>query len=142
MSALTSPPFLMAIGALITALGGILLSRRGQRDTREQQVAANALQTRVNTVDELEDIIEQWKGRASDLAAQVEQLHKQHTAEADRQAARCQVQLDRLIDNVATLQTLISDDIARQEALMAIQGAQEHEQTDHGREWGEDEIRY
>lgn len=133
---------LMALGGLFTGIAGWALAKRGQRDTAVQQQAANQLQIRVNTVDELEDIIDQWKARASDLAGEVERLGKQNSAEADRQAARCQVQLDRLIDNVATLQTLISDDIARQEALMSIQQAQEHEWTDHGRVWNDDETRY
>lgn len=133
---------LMAFGGLMTGGAGIWLSKRGQRDTAVQQQAANQLQTRVNTVDELESVIAHLKEERDHIAQEKDRLALQKTAESDRQAARCQVQIDRLIDNVATLQTLVAEEVERQSALMAIRQAQQHEQDDHGRVWDDDETRY
>lgn len=127
---------LMGIGTLGIGWAGWVLSKRGQRDTREQQAAANMLQTRVNTVDELESVITHLKAERDRAEAERDRLAAQHTAESQAQAARCQVQIDRLVDNVATLQSIVSDEIARAAALGAVQDAQRHETDDHGREWG------
>lgn len=134
--------FLMALGAIFTGVAGWALSKRGQRDTAVQQAAANQLQTRVNTVDELESVIEHLKEERDRAEKAADILRRQNTADADRQAARCQVQIDRLIDNVATLQSIVNDEIARQAALDSIRSAQAHEAGDHGREWDDDETRY
>lgn len=134
--------FLMALGAIFTGVAGYALSKRGQRDTAAQQQVANQLQTRVNTVEELESVIEHLKAERDHTEERLARLVAQHTAEADRLAARCQIQLDRLIDNVATLQSVVADEIARTAALDAVRGAQQHEADDHGREWDDDELRY
>lgn len=134
--------FLMALGAIFTGVAGWALSKRGQRDTAQQQQAANQLQTRVNTVDELESVIAHLKEERDHIAAEKERLAAQNTRAADFQAARCQLQIDRLIDNVATLQSIVSDEIARAAAQGAVQQAQDHEAADHGRQWDDDEKRY
>lgn len=133
---------LMGLSSGGVVWAGVWLSRRGQKDTAIQQAAANALQTRVNTVDELESVIEHLKEERDRAEQAAEALRRQNTAEADRQAARCQVQIDRLIDNVATLQTIVQDEIARTAALDSIRTAQQHEADEHGRQWNDDETRY
>jgi biopolymer transport protein ExbB/TolQ len=134
--------FLMALGAIFTGVAGWALSKRGQRDTAAQQQAANQLQTRVNTVDELEAVITHLKQERDYAETIIDKLRQQNTKDAAAQAARCQIQLDRLIDNVATLQSVVSDEIARAAALDAARSAQDHEATDHGRTWDDDETRY
>lgn len=142
MSAQLVPPLLMALGSIIIGLTGAALSRRGQKDTHEQQQAANQLQTRVNTVDELESVITHLKQERDYAETIIEKLRTQHTSEATKQAARCQMQIDRLIENVATLQSIVSDEIARTAARDTVRSAQDHEAGDHGRTWDDDEIRY
>lgn len=128
----------LGLGTLLVGWAGFLLSRRGQADTRLQQAAANALQTRVNTVDELESVITHVKADRDRLQDIVEKLRAENTEAAARQAERCQVQLDRLIDNVATLQSIVSDEIARESALGDVQHAQQHMADDHDRTWTDD----
>lgn len=126
---------LMGLGTLGIGWAGWILSKRGQRDTREQQLQANALATRVNTVDELESVITHLKAERDRAEAERDRLSAQHTAEGQAQAARCQVQIDRLVDNVATLQSIVSDEIARAAALSSVKDAQNHQVDDHHRDW-------
>lgn len=128
---------LMGLGTLAIGYGGWLLTKRGQRDSVTAQQAANQLQTRVNTVDELEGIIDRLTVERTHLEERVERLTREHTEEAERQAARCRVQIDRLVDNVATLQSIVSDEIARAAALSSVKDAQTHQAEDHDRTWDE-----
>lgn len=122
---------IMACGGVGTLVTGYLLSKRGQADTREQQAAAHTLQTRVNTVDELEAVILHLKEARDRAETERDRLAAQKDAESQLQAARCQVQINRLIDNVATLQSIVTDEIARASVLDSVRDAQTHQADDH-----------
>lgn len=133
---------LMALGGLATGIGGWFLSRRGQQDTARQQLAANRLQERVNVVEELEGVIERLKEERDHLA-EARQKEREHLeVERERQAQRCQAHLIRLIDNVATLQTIVSEEVDRASTLEVVRDAQDHMEIDHDRVWGPDETKY
>lgn len=136
---------LMGIGTLAVGWAGWALSKRGQQDTREQQAAANALQTRVNTVDELEAIIARLKEERDHLEGVVELMRSRHQEDYDRQAERCQKTIDKIVDTMATLQSVVQDEIARAAALDVVREAQHHEEDEHGRQWDSEaggDVRY
>lgn len=134
--------FLMAMGGLATGLGGWLLSRRGQQDTARQQLAAERLQVRVNAVEELEAVIEHLKEERNHIAESKTRLAEEVERERERQGVRCHSHLTRLIDNVATLQSIVSEEVDRSSALDVVRDAQDHLEIDHNHVWGPDETRY
>lgn len=100
---------IMALSGALTAIGGVILSRSGQRDTARQQVAATTLQERVQEHDVYRDLV-------TDLRAELERLQLSNDADRARgQRARDAnlATIEQLRDTVATLRMLVVAQVAQ-----------------------------
>lgn len=116
----------------VTALG-IMLSRRGQKEQARQQVIANDLADRAERFDELNELVKTLTGEISRLRSQIGEMEGSHNAAFRAQAQRCQETVNQLVDTVATLQTVVQDEVARAAAFGDIGIARTHaeEHEDH-----------
>lgn len=126
-------------GLIVAASGvlGIVLAHRlgllGQRKDAEQQAAANKIAERIAAFDELESIndrLEKENDRLQGDIAQLRALAQEAETRGDlrlaRQASVCRDRLTEVTAALASLQSVVVSDIARQSAQHAIDLADSH----------------
>lgn len=105
---------------------GIVLSRRGQREQERQQAIANDIADRAERFGELNELVGILHGETSRLRTQIADMESGHDTAMRAQAVRCKETVDGLVDTVATLQTVVQDEVARAAAFGSIGVAHDH----------------
>lgn len=130
--------WLMGIAALIAALSGWSLSRRGQRDTATQTQAASKLAERVQAFDEMKSLVDELNAQLKDARAAVREAAVENDRRSDEQGRRCRTAIDHALDTIAVLQHVVRDEIEKEAAEVVRAEAKRHVNTDHSASRGRD----
>lgn len=116
MGALDPAQLITATASLGAVATGYVLSRRSSDEQRKQQAVANHVAEQTLELDESRDAVRYWQELARERVADLER----ERAESERQR-RLRVESDRqrdeerrrFIDEIATLRSLVLDDVAK-----------------------------
>lgn len=124
--------------ALIIALSGVLgtyvawrLGQRGQHNDEKQQAAATNLQERVAAFDELESLNDRLTTENSRLRELVSEAESRGDIRLAAQGRRCRERIEEMTTAIATLQSVVLSEVARESARDATDRARDHLRSDH-----------
>lgn len=124
--------------ALIIALSGVLgtyvawrLGQRGQHNDEKQQAAATNLQERVAAFDELESLNDRLTSENGRLRELVSEAESRGDIRLAAQGRRCRERIEEMTTAIATLQSVVLSEVARESARDATDSAREHLRSDH-----------
>jgi hypothetical protein len=121
----------IAVTGLLGAASAYVLGKRGQKNDEKQQEAATKLQKRITAFDELESL----NDRLSTENARLRDLYSEAETRGDArmavQAKRCREQLQKSMDAMSTLQSVVLSEIAKASAEDAIERGRQHILEDH-----------
>lgn len=123
--------FIIALSGILGSWGAWRLSQRGQRNDEKQQAAATNLQERIAAFDELESLNDRLtteNKRLRELATEAETRGDLRLAQ---QAGRCRDRLAEMTTALATLQSVVLSEVARESAKDAADRGAQHIATDH-----------
>lgn len=100
---------IIALSALITAVGGTVLSRRGKRNEDQQQSAANELQSKAQNHDYYRDLVQDHRAEIDRLQDEISEARVQLT----RERLEHRGEMSHMRDIVATLRDVVHSEIAQ-----------------------------
>ncbi len=131
MDATGTAAVIMAGVGLVTGIGGLVLSKTGQRADAEQTEAAHALATRVQRSHEMEGLVDRLEKALERADRELEAERTENDRRSHEQANRCRAALMSAMDTVHTLQSIVRDEIAVEAARTANDDATGHLGDDH-----------
>lgn len=124
--------------ALIIALSGVLgtyvawrLGQRGQKNDEKQQAAATSLQERIAAFDELESLNDRLTTENKRLRELVDEAEARGDLRLAAQGRRCRERIEEMTSAIATLQSVVLSEVARESAKDATERARDHIAEDH-----------
>lgn len=141
-----STAWLIAVTGFVTGVGTLVLNRRGQKDQKTMQVAANAiaadkhrLEETQQALDALQQLLDRaiedaqrWRGRAEEAETELDEQRDLHRAMYSQQESRCREYAQELTDVILMLRRVVIDEIAIAQATIVL-GRDEHPHRDRQR---------
>lgn len=123
------PELILALVAVGGLFSGWQLSKRGEKNQREQQQAANFLASRAQAFDEVKEYADRVESENGRLRDDMRDLRAEHSRNLVERARMCQQIQRHQSDIIRTLRDVVTDEVAKASADAVIE-----ESTAHTRE--------
>lgn len=125
---------IMAVSGTVVGVGGLVLSRRGQKDEAVQEAAATKLADRVQGYNELAAYTDRIEKQLEKATAALTAQEVTADRRRNEQSQRCRAALSSAMDTLHTLQAVVRAEISKEAAHDAIDEAGRHLAVDHPEE--------